>query len=86
MSLLQELLDEEIDELLGGQILNAIEMVTLDSTINRRFEFNRFEISLIGDSATVLIEDILEPDGVAVQEITITEFREALRAHCERLE
>ncbi len=75
MSLLEQFLWEEADPHVRGLILGAVhEHERRPDEVQRKFEFNRFEVTLdfIGDVA--LIEDVLDPGPDGEVRIQLGEF------------
>lgn len=75
VSLLEQFLKEEANSHVCGLILEAVhEHERHPDEAQRRFEFNRFEVTLdfIGDTA--LIEDALDPSSSGEVQLQLSEF------------
>lgn len=75
-SLVQQFLNEEVTTYVRALLHRALKQ----ASTRQRLEFNRFEVTVDHDTATVLIEDVLDGSNVGSQKLTIEEFVTYLEA------
>ena len=68
MTLLQRFIDEECSHHVRGLLQTALRHVAPSI---KRFEFNRFEVSMDRDTQSVLIEDVLDASAVGVERLPL---------------
>lgn len=77
--LLEEFLSEECTPYVQGLLEEALEEARAGrGPKRRRFEFNRFEVTLDVDGEEVVLEDVLDPGQSGEGSLPLHEFFEAL--------
>lgn len=80
-TLLEQFLAEECTSYVRDLVRTGVEEARSSAGPRRkRFEFNRFEITLDIDKDEVLIEDVLDATTAGAQRIPLVEFSSALNA------
>lgn len=75
VTLLEQFLAEEVNEYVRALLRQA---VNDDVTVSKRFEFNRFEVTIDRKDGSVLIEDVLDAAVTGALRMPIAEFGAAL--------
>lgn len=82
LSILQQFLDEECTPGTRDLILPFVGEQPQGSVLERkRFEFNRFDLTIDLREKLAIIEDVLDPSEVGVARVPLAEFAAALIAH-----
>lgn len=78
-TLLQQFLEQEVTSYVQALVVQTMTGLN-GSTYRRKFEFDRFEVALDFENASVLLEDVLDvgPDGSEV--IAMADFERSLKA------
>lgn len=80
-TMLEDLVVHECKPETRAMLLKAIgECTASGEPSRRRFEFNRFEVTLDARTSTARIEDVLDPSEGGELEISLSELEAALRA------
>lgn len=79
-ALFQQFFEEECSEHVNGLIRAAIAAARSGTgVVKKTFEFNRFEVTVDVANGVVLLEDILEPEGIAHAQMSLPDFEKTLR-------
>jgi len=78
--LLEQFLKEECTPCVRGLLKEVLGAATLAV---KRFEFNRFEVTINREDDTVLIEDVLDASAAGSLRVQLTEFAAALVRNSE---
>jgi len=75
LTLVSEFIAQEATDYVRGLLRDAIQ----DSgNSSRRFEFNRFEVTIDHEQGVVLVEDVLDAGETGMQSVPIKEFSRLL--------
>jgi hypothetical protein len=76
-TLLEQFLLEECTPYVRGLLEEALDALTF---VSKRFDFNRFEVTVNREKGSVLLEDVLNAEDAGSMRVPLTEFAAALAA------